>query len=158
MSSSPPGVRAAWILGFAGLLPFFGTAAVMWAGPRRLEPALFFISPILLLAYAATIASFLGGVRWGVEAARPGGPRAVFLLSSVAPQLAAVALIVAPLETAWRYAGLAVVLVVQGVGDVLAPDLPDWYRRLRIPLTVGAAASVVAGLVWVLLRGATPGR
>ncbi len=158
MSTSTPGVRAAWILGMAGLAPFFGAAAVMWAGPRRFEPALFFFAPILLLAYAATIASFLGGVRWGVEAARPGGPRAVFLLSSVAPQLAAVTLIVAPLETSWRYAGLAVVLVVQGVGDALAPDLPDWYRRLRVPLTVGAAASVVAGLAWVILRGATLGR
>ena len=158
MSTSTPGVRAAWILGFAGLLPFFGAAAVMWAGPRRIEPALFFFSPILLLAYAATIASFLGGVRWGVEAARPGGPRAVFLMSAVAPQLAAVALIVAPLETAWRYAGLAVVLAVQGAGDALAPDLPDWYRRLRVPLTVGAAASVAAGLAWVMLRGAAPAR
>lgn len=158
MSPSPPGVRTASLLGYLGLIPFFAAAAVMWAGPRRIEPQLFFVAPIVLLIYAATIASFLGGVRWGVEAARPGGPRGLFLASSVAPQLAAAALIVAPLSPVWRYGGLAVVLIVQGVGDVLAPDLPDWYRRLRLPLTVGAAASVLAGLGWSATLGAPPPR
>ena len=156
MSPSPPGVRTANLLGYLGLIPFFAAAAVMWAGPRRIEPALFFFAPILLLIYAATIGSFLGGVRWGVEAARAGGPRPLLLLSAVAPQLAAVALIVAPLATAWRYGGLGVVLLAQGIGDGLAPDLPDWYRRLRFPLTVGAAASVLAGLAWTTTVGAPP--
>ena len=157
MSSSPPGVRTAWLLGVAGLLPFVLAASALWAGPARMGPAVFF-APILLLAYAATIAAFMGGARWGAEIARPGGPRPVFLVSAVAPQLAAVALIAAPLPAADRYGGLALVLAVQGVGDALSPDLPAWYRSLRIPLTVGAVAAVVAGLAWVLTVGAPPHR
>ena len=149
MSPSPPGVRAAWILGFAGLLPFFAAAAALWAGPGRFGPAVFY-APIVLLAYAATIASFLGGARWGVELMRPAGPRPLWLVSAVAPQLAAVALVAAPIPALDRYAGLAVVLAVQGVADALSPDLPAWHRSLRIPLTVGSVASVLAGLAWVL--------
>ncbi len=149
MSTSPPGVRTAWLLGVAGLLPFFAAAVALWAGPGRFGPAVFY-APIVLLAYAATIASFLGGVRWGAEITRTEGPRPLFLVASTAPQLAAVALVAAPLPALDRYAGLVVVLLVQGVGDFLSPDLPDWYRRLRIPLTAGAAAAVAAGFAWVL--------
>ena len=148
-ASGPPGARTAWLLGVAGLLPFFASAAALWAGPARLGPAVFY-APILLLAYAATIASFLGGARWGAEVVRVGGPRPLFLVSAVAPQLAAVALVAAPLPAVDRYAGLALVLLVQGVGDAFSPDLPAWYRSLRIPLTVGAVGSVVAGLAWVV--------
>ena len=148
-AGGPPGARTAWLLGIAGLVPFFVSSAALWAGPGRIGPAVFF-APILLLAYAATIASFLGGARWGAEIARPAGPRPIFLVSAVAPQLAALALVAAPLPAADRYAGLALVLLVQGVGDALSPDLPAWYRSLRIPLTVGAVAAVLGGLAWVL--------
>ena len=149
-ASQPPGVRTAWLLGVAGLLPFFAGAAGLWAGPERMGPAVFY-APILLLAYAATIASFLGGARWGAEIVRPSGPRPIFLVSAVAPQLAAVALVAAPLAALDRYAGLALVLLVQGVGDALSPELPAWYRSLRIPLTVGAVGAVIAGLAWVIV-------
>ena len=152
-ASGPPGARTAWLLGMGGLVPFFASAAALWAGPGRLGPAVF-LAPVLLLAYAGTIASFLGGARWGVEIGRPEGPRPLFLVSAVGPQLAAVALLVAPLPALDRYAGLALVLAVQGVGDALSPDLPAWYRSLRIPLTVGAVAAVLAGLAWVLSLGA----
>ena len=151
-AAQPPGVRTAWLLGVAGLLPFFTAAAALWAGPGRLGPAVF-LAPIVLLAYAGTIASFLGGARWGAEVARAAGPRPLFLVSAVAPQLAAFALLVAPLSSVERYAGLALVLTVQGVGDALSPDLPAWYRSLRVPLTVGAAGAVLAGLAWVLTVG-----
>ena len=46
--------------------------------------------------------------------------------------------------------GLLVLLLVQGVADMLSGDLPGWYRTLRAPLTVGAAAAIVSGLVWTL--------
>lgn len=154
-AARPPGARTAWLLGMAGLTPFLTAAVALWAGPGRIGPVVFF-APIALLAYAATIASFLGGARWGAEIGRAGGPRAIFLVSAVAPQLAAVALVAAPLPAADRYAGLALVLLVQGVGDALSPDLPAWYRALRIPLTVGAVASVLAGLAWVMTVAAPP--
>ncbi len=156
-AAQPPGVRTAWLLGVAGLLPFFASGAALWAGPERLGPGVFY-APILLLAYAATIASFLGGARWGAEIARATGPRPIFLVSSVAPQIAAVALVAAPLQAVDRYAGLALVLLVQGIGDALSPDLPAWYRSLRIPLTVGAVGAVLAGLAWVIVVAGHPPR
>ncbi len=149
-AAGPPGARTAWLLGVAGLLPFFGSAAALWAGPGRISPGLFLYANITLLAYSATIASFLGGARWGAEMVRAAGPRPLFLVSAVAPQLVAVALIVADIPLGDRYGGLALVLVVQGINDTLSPDLPAWYRSLRIPLTVGAVAAVLGGLVWVL--------
>ena len=145
---SPPGARAGAMLGFAGLIPFFVGAAALWAGPQRVGPAVFSI-PSLMLVYAATVASFLGGVRWGAEMARPQGPSARNLALSVTPQLAAWALAAAPgLPFAMRFDGLAALLIIQGLADMTAKDFPTWYRALRGPLTVGAAASMAALGAW----------
>ncbi len=147
-SASASGVRAGPILGFAGLIPFFVGAAALWAGPGRIGAAVFSV-PSLMLVYAATVASFLGGVRWGVEIVRPEGPSARNLLLSVTPQLAGWALAAAPgLPFAMRFDGLAALLIVQGLADMTAKDLPSWYRALRGPLTVGAAASMAALGAW----------
>ena len=49
------------VLGLAGLLPFMAGAAAVWlVGPQDRLPA------TALLAYAALIASFLGGIHWGL--------------------------------------------------------------------------------------------
>ena len=144
----PSGANVAALLGFAGLIPFFAGAAALWAGPERVGPAAFSI-PSLMLVYAATIASFLGGVRWGVEAVRVGGPSARNLALSVTPQLAAWALAAAPgLPFAMRFDGLAALLIVQGLADMTAKNLPTWYRALRGPVTVGAAAAMGALGAW----------
>lgn len=148
-SPATPGAQAAWLLGMAGLLPFFLSGAVLWAGPGRLGPAVF-LAPLALMAYAATIVSFLGGVRWGYELARPAGPDPRLLVGSVLPQIAAWGLLFAPLASPARLGGLLLVLLVQGGADMLSDDLPGWYRALRAPLTVGAAAALVSGLVWTL--------
>ena len=59
---SPRGPSSlARVLGVAGLLPFMAGAAVVWlVGPQDRLPA------AALLAYAALIASFLGGIHWGL--------------------------------------------------------------------------------------------
>jgi hypothetical protein len=145
-----PGARAGWALGLAGLIPFFATGAALWAGPQRLGPAVF-IAPVALLGYAATIASFLGGARWGAEMARGAAARPLVLALSTAPQIAAWLLIVAPLATVYRYGGLMLVIALTAVWDASAPELPGWYRRLRIPLSVGAAAALASGLAWTLV-------
>lgn len=144
-----PGAQAAWLLGLAGLVPFFLSGAVLWAGPARLGAAVF-LAPLALMAYAATIVSFLGGVRWGYELARPAGPDLRMLVGSVLPQIAAWALLFAPLAASARFGGLLLLLLVQGAADMLSDDLPGWYRALRGPLTAGAAAALVSGLLWTL--------
>lgn len=148
-SPATPGAQAAWLLGLLGLAPFFLAGAVLWAGPGRLGPAVY-LAPLALMAYAATIVSFLGGVRWGYELARPAGPDPRLLIASVLPQIAAWALLFAPLAAEVRFGGLLVLLLIQGGADMLADDLPGWYRALRGPLTAGAAAALLSGLVWTL--------
>jgi hypothetical protein len=90
-SSRPPAARTAWLLGLAGLIPFAAASATRAAGPPELAgPAL-----LALLAYAAVILSFLGGVRWGAELSAERPSPAVIALS-VLPSLAAWTLLVAP--------------------------------------------------------------
>jgi hypothetical protein len=49
-------------LGFGGLIPFVGLAAALWLAPPRDSPT----AAMALLAYGATIASFLGAIHWGL--------------------------------------------------------------------------------------------
>lgn len=154
LSGPPPGAaqgeRAGWMLGVAGLIPFFLSGAALWAGPQRFGQ-LVYIAPVALLAYAATIVSFLGGVRWGAEMARPAGARPLTLALSTAPQVVAWLLIVAPIPTVTRYGGLMLAVAVTAIWDGAAADLPAWYRGLRVPLSVGAAAALASGLAWTLV-------
>ncbi len=148
-----PGAQAGWLFGLAGLIPFFVAAAAIWAGSARMGHWAA-TAVLALLAYAATIAAFLGGVRWGSELRRPGGPEPRMLFLSVTPQIAAWALMFLPMPLAARFGGLLVVLVVTGIADTLSRDLPEWYRTLRVPLTTGAGAAVLAALVWALRQPA----
>ncbi len=49
-------------LGFAGSIPFVVLAILLWLIDEELHP---FVS-IALVAYGAVIASFLGGIHWGI--------------------------------------------------------------------------------------------
>lgn len=138
LGAVPPAART---LGFLGLLPFFATAAA------SLSPSAPFhdIAPQALIAYGAAILSFLGGVRWGLAIAAPGGaPLLAPLAISVVPSLAAwIALLLSP--------GHGLILLAAGLAALLAADLrllaaPDWYRALRVPLSAGAIVSLLLGL------------
>lgn len=103
-----------------------------------------------LLAYGATILSFLGGIHWGLAISPEGGPDtprlAARLVLSVMPSLVAwVALLVA------GNAGLLMLAIA--VAAMLAIDLratrlgdaPPWYPKLRIPLSGVVVASLLVG-------------
>lgn len=103
---------------------------------------------VLLTTYGAVILSFLGGIRWGVAlAARAGsGQRDLFL--GVVPPLAGWAAILMPVPLAFVL--LAVAFAAQGAWDSLtltAPAAPDWFRRLRIQMTVLVVAALVVAFV-----------
>ncbi|WP_291009662.1 DUF3429 domain-containing protein [Hydrogenophaga sp.] len=50
------------VLGYAGLIPFTGLALLLWVVDANLQAWV----AMALSAYAALIASFLGGVHWGL--------------------------------------------------------------------------------------------
>ena len=88
-------------LGYAGLIPFVAGALLVWlVHPEVRQDVAFGLS-----AYAALIASFLGGIHWGL-AFRQDEPPTAWLGWGVVPSLVAWPALLMP-----PYAGL----VVQGV-------------------------------------------
>lgn len=138
-------LSAAW-LGGLGALPFIGLAGAMpfITGAPRLFVAR------ALLAYGATILSFLGGVHWGLAIRSPGsidnGQLKGRLIVSVVPSLAAwIALLIGNTTGLLVLAiAVAAMLVVDLRASRLGPA-PPWYAKLRIPLTCIVVTTLVIG-------------
>ncbi|WP_182087140.1 DUF3429 domain-containing protein [Aureimonas sp. ME7] len=135
-------VRAAWILGLGGLIPFVVGAYLIAIGSEIIPlPDL----PFVILSYGAIILSFLGGIRWGAALNEPRRQSPTTLAISVLPAIAAWVCVLLP--SPWSFVGLAVVLVVQGVWDVGAIRegriVTPWFAQLRIVLTAVAVLSLV---------------
>jgi hypothetical protein len=130
-----------WVraLGFAGLLPFVAAAAASWA---LSDPAQRARAGFVLIAYAATIAAFLGGLHWG-QALRMGEPDPIPLMWGVLPQLAGWIALLLPLRIGLLVCGGALVACYL-VDRRLYPraGLAAWLG-LRLQLTVVAALSCI---------------
>jgi len=141
--------RVAWMLGAAGALPFVGLAALAVFADQRSA----MIGHTALVAYAAVILSFLGGINWGLtigtqsRAADDPGVE-MRLVVSVVPALAAwVGLLLPPI---WGFVVIAtafVIILLNDVGLSRRGYAPGWYPALRTPLTVVVVASLAAGVV-----------
>lgn len=133
-------------LGYAGLIPFLGLAAALWFVRRGDWP---FVS-MALLAYGATIASFLGAIHWGLLM-RPGAVQPLpVLLWGVTPSLLGwVALLLSPVVGL----GLIAVLlwVCLAVDRVVYPryQMKAWLP-LRLRLTLVASGCCVAAMIALL--------
>ena len=142
MSLSGPS-KLACVLGVAGLLPFMAGAAAVWlVGPQDRLPA------AALLAYAALIASFLGGIHWGL-AMRDSPADAAQLLWGVSSSLLGWLAILLPPR--WGLLLAPVTLIACYAVDCrLYPrfGLGNWLG-LRAMLTVVASVSCFLGaLAW----------
>ena len=132
-------------LTLAGLLPFFGGAgAVVWLGDDIARQA---AAGLILIAYAAVILSFLGGVRWGVEmASRAPRPRWSVLTGSVLGALAGWGLVLQPVlggGAGTPFLPMAALLTVHWAWDLSARcTLPPWYDGLRTVATAGAVSAL----------------
>ncbi|MGC6472959.1 MAG: DUF3429 domain-containing protein [Parvibaculales bacterium] len=137
---------AALLLGCMGLLPFIVPALV------ALTPAFDLwrqVAAMFTLAYGAVILSFMAGIRWGTTMMSLDGTDPAFargLSLSVVPALLAYFFLIFPINI-WSPVGLAGLHVLQAASDIQAArngDLPGWYAPLRLGLTIGAAASLLA--------------
>lgn len=151
-AADPQGMRTPlWAerLGLAGLLPFFGLAALAWFGPAASQaPAL-----LALLAYGATILSFLGGIVWGFAIADTRneadlGRNAPLFILGVLPQLLGWGALLA----GGRVGHLAVAAGLVGMlwidrRLVAEGRAPGWYGALRLRLSLLAALAMLAGAV-----------
>ena len=136
---------AAW-LGGLGALPFIGLAG---AAPYLVSaPRMFVVHA--LVAYGATILSFLGGVHWGlaiVSRSNANDPALrTRLVVSVIPSLAAWVALLFPETTGLLMLAAAIAAMLWV--DLRATRLghaPQWYPKLRIPLTCVVVAALLLG-------------
>ncbi len=150
--NSRPAV-VAW-LGYGGLLPFVGTALLLWLAPvqhsRWLE---------MLLTYGAVILSFVGALHWGFAMVHPatvGRPMNGMYAWSVMPSLLGwAALLVAPAAGATLLIAGFLVQYRQDLRLARVLPLPAWYLPLRLQLTVVACLCLAS--VYVLGPGLPQG-
>lgn len=138
--------RQARALGLGGLLPFMAGAAWLLAGPA--DPDAQALAARVLVAYAATIVAFLGGIHWGLAFAGPGGPPAARLVWGVVPSLVAwPALLLPPATGLTLMAGMLVLCYVVDHRVYPRLGLAAWLplrRRLSVVATLSCAAGVLA--------------
>jgi hypothetical protein len=135
------------LLGFAGLIPFVVAAAVLFAGPARLEA----LALRSLLAYGAIILSFMGAVHWGLAMTSSRDDAIAQLSLSVLPALLGWVALLLP-------AVAACLFLLAGFAGLYWFDLraaprgavPDWYPALRLPLTTGVMLCLAVAL-WRLV-------
>jgi hypothetical protein len=145
LAAAPAAARQ---LGFAGLVPFYAAALLLWTTPALAPAAL-----AALLAYGAVVLSFLGAVHWGRALASPEQQDWPVLGWSVAPSL-----------IGWLAAGFmepapALILLVVGFWAAFVVDVraaaagrfPGWYIALRRPLSALAVLALAISLTAVWL-------
>lgn len=141
MARSNPVPMGPIILGVAGLIPFLGFAALAVSGTDGGLGSIGLAPRTILSAYGAVIASFLGGIRWGVAAARNAGNGDY--LVAIVPSLVAWAAMAAPAP--WDLRTLGVLVIVWGLID------QDLHRRGLVPLWLGRLRLVLSGVAGTAL-------
>jgi hypothetical protein len=128
-------------LGYAGLIPFVLLAALLWIVQTDLRPWL----TIALTSYAALIATFLGGIHWGIAAQRTHNEQTFHYIWGITPSLIAWIGLIMP-----AYAGLpmlAALLVVCYLVDRRSYVTAGWsaWLQMRLRLTVVSTLSCLIG-------------
>lgn len=124
-------VKTARYLGYGGLIPFIALALLTAFGPTGWHHN----ALIALVAYAALILSFLGGITWGIAVRDDHPDRRLYLLSMVPFFLAWAALLIPEWLGVWV---LIVAFLVALANDYVVGRLslsPSWFRTLRTVLT-----------------------
>lgn len=131
-------------LGFVGLFPFMALAAAVFAPGAHQA-----IASDALLAYGATILSFIGGIYWGLAIARPAlspSKGALFLIVGVIPQLLGWVALMLPVPFGqFVIAAAFLALLAADRAAVRAGIAPGWFTRLRWPLSCAAAIAMTVG-------------
>lgn len=127
-------------LGWGGLLPFVGGAALVWLVTAEAHPYV----TLALSAYAAVIVSFLGGIHWGL-AFRLSPPPTRLLVWGVVPSLVAWVAVVMPPSAGLVIHGL-MLLVCYAVDRRIYPQFgAAHWLSLRFRLSTVAALSCFLG-------------
>ncbi len=134
-------------LGGLGALPFVALAiGSFWLDGLAQAYVVF-----ALIAYGAVILSFLGGIQWGLAvadfgAAEGGGASYRRLTISVVPSLIAWwALLLTGPSALLVLAGSFALMLALDWTATRNGEAPDWYPRLRLPLTACVVCCLALG-------------
>jgi hypothetical protein len=146
MATPAPLFWPAWIA-LSGLIPYLVLAAWIPFASDALAAGLV----RAMIAYAAVVLGFLGGVRWGAELTRaPEAPHLRRLIAAglqTVPAWIAVLMLNRPLWALTLLAAAGLAHLTWDLAGVRAGLLPAWTYRLRIGLTlIGFACLAVAAL------------
>ena len=140
-----PITRVPIALGVAGLIPFGLLSMLVVTGWHDQLGWTAAATRTGLLTYGAAIASFLGGIRWGLALRETGRPAARDFALSVVPSLLAWAALLLPPRGA--SAALGVLILAWGVIDqdlISRAVAPRWFGHLRVALSLGAGVMLLA--------------
>ena len=132
--------RLAKLIGFGGLIPFLGCAALMYAGNAGISIIALFASAV----YGAVILSFVGAVHWGLTMREDRSP--YWYVWSITPAIIGWSAIVF-LEIKISLLALTIAFPLAWSVDRQASShglIPLWYLRMRHILTAGATISLLA--------------
>jgi hypothetical protein len=141
--------RVAWILAFAGAIPFIvATAALYYTDASHVRvPAI-----AALVTYSAVILSFLGGIEWGLALSERGGTettRVAAMGLSAVPSLAGWAVLWLPSST-WQVGTALAIFVAVWIADQWMASrglLPTWFVDLRTAITALVAVVLAIALM-----------
>ena len=139
--------RLAVMLGYAGLIPFVVLSLAIWLLPFKYHVL---INQALLL-YASLILAFMGAIHWGLAMLQTDRNYQRQLLFSVIPAL--VAWFAFFLPEMLNYSVLIVAFALLCLFDTRMSKTgraPDWYPRLRSPLTAVVVASLILAQIQFL--------
>ena len=142
--------RSVWIFALAGAAILAGITAMLFSSQTHIRiPAI-----AALVTFAAIILSHLGGIEGGLALREEAGndrTRAVALLLSAAPALAAWGILWLPSPQLQVGSALALFVAVWGADLWLARQglIPSWFVDMRTAVT--AAVCVILGVALYLL-------
>ena len=132
------------VLGAAGLIPFLFLSGALLVDADFASK----IARQALMAYSIAILSFMGAVHWGLameDQSLPGIQLWRRYTVSIIPPLAATATIFIPASFQFVWLGVCFVcLLVYDLFAVSRAEAPQWYPRLRWPLTLIVCACLGA--------------
>lgn len=130
---------ALWGIALLALAPFPVSAALYCYGsPELAGPGL-----TVLVTWTAMVVAFLGGVRWGLESARPTPRLPRLAISASSSFLAcAVLLLQGEIYDAWMLGLFILMFLTQWLIDHQTPETPARYPKLSTALTAGACISL----------------
>ena len=142
---------SAAVLGVAGVLPFILLAlAALFQYDERLNIGRG-VARDVLVTYGVVIASFLGGVRWGVGLGDLDAKERVALFS-VAVAVPLVAMVALFVPRPHELSILIALFLLLGISDVILANrgiAPRWYGTLRAVLTAIVVIVLIVALAFL---------